>query len=170
MTLFRAENKGLESSATTLTAGQSYATGAKTALQISIPDSQVIRICEIGWSQDISTATSTLLSLQTADYATASTVTAHSTSTVKGLIDRDARSTSMVFTSTTNTGYGANAIASRSVLRNIESLYVPQVYVKQWPLGQWPIVGSGTGENFIQINVNTTATVNAICWIVWDEA
>jgi hypothetical protein len=168
MALFVANNHALESAASTLTAGQSYATGAKCAIQVQVPDNQVIRVVEFGWAQDVVTATSTLLSLQTTD--TGSTLgTAHSTTTVKPLMDRDARASSMTM-ATTGTSYGAASITARTTLRNIASLYVPQTYVFQWPLGQWPLVGSGTGENFLQLNVNTTATVNAICWIVWDEA
>lgn len=170
MTLYIAHNTALDAT-TAFTGGQSFTTGAKVAMQLQIPDNQVIHITEIGWSQDVATATSTLLALQTTD--TASTgLTALSTTTVKPLIDRDARASSLTM-GTGGSAYGTNAgnaIASRTVLRNIEQLYVPQVYVKQWPLGQWPIVGSGTAENFVQLNVNTTATVNAICWIVWDEA
>lgn len=165
MTLYIAHNTALDAT-TAFTGGQSYVTGAKMAIQLNVPDNQVIRIAEIGWSQDVATATSTLLALQTTDTSTAGT-TPFTTTTIKPLIDRDARASGLTMATSS---YGVTGITSRTVLRNIEQLYVPQVYVKQWPLGQWPIVGSGTAENFVQLNVNTTATVNAICWIVWDEA
>lgn len=165
MTLYRADNTALESAVTTMTAGQSYATGAKVAIQLKVPDNQVIRISEFGWSQDVATSTATLLKLQTTD--TGSTAT--TALVAPQLIDRDARATSQTL-ATTSSGYGNGAITSRTALRNIETLYAPQVYVKQWPLGQWPIIGSGTAENFVQLLVNTTATVNAIAWLVWDEA
>lgn len=169
MTLYRADNTALESAVTTMSAGQSYGTGAKVAIQLQIPDNQVIHITEFGWAQDVATATSTLLALQTTD--TGSTVTtAHTTTSVKPLVDRDARVSSLTYGATTNTGYGVGTITSRTALRNLAHLYVPQVFVQQWPLGQFPIGGSGTAENFVQLLVNTTATVNAIAWIVWDEA
>lgn len=170
MTLFRATNIALDSSSTSLTAGQSYVSGAKLALQLNIPDNQVIRICEFGWAQDVATATSTLLKLETSDSSRTTTAgTALSTTLVKPLCDRDGRASSLTYSTTTGE-YNNVALTSSSGIRDIEALYVPQVYVKQWPLGQWPIVGSGTAENFVAIVVNTTATVNAICWIVWDEA
>jgi len=164
MALFIQHNSALDAT-TAFGGGTSYATGIKVAIQINVPDNQVIRIVEWGWSQDVATATSTLLALQVHD--TASTVT--TAAAAKYLIDRDARATSLT-QSTTTTGYGNGSLTSRTVLRNIEKLYVPQVFVKQYPLGQWPIVGSGTAENFLHLIVNTTATVNASCYIIWDEA
>lgn len=166
MTLYIAHNSAFESASTTMTTGASYATGAKVAIQLNVPDNAVIRIVEFGWTQDVATATATLLELATTD--TASTVT--TASTAKQLIDRDARATSLT-QSTTTSGYGNGAITSSSTtLRYIAKLYVPQQYVYTYPLGQWPVVGSGTAENFVQLRVNTTATVNGACWIIWDEA
>lgn len=165
MTLYIAHNVALESASTGITAGGSYATGAKVALQLKVPDNQVIRVAEFGWSQDVGTATATLLSLQTTDTGSTATTAA----VAPALLDRDARATSMTL-ATTSSGYGTGAITSRTTLRQLEHLYVPQVFVKQYPLGQWPIVGSGTAENFLHLVVNTTATVNATAWIVWDEA
>lgn len=165
MTLYTAFNSAFESSVTTMTAGGSYATGAKVAIQLNVPDNAVIRIVEFGWTQDVATSTATLLELATTD--TASTVTTAATS--KPLIDRDARATSLT-QSTTTSGYGTGTITSQITLRYIAKLYVPQQYVMQYPLGQWPIVGSAAAENFVQLRVNTTATVNGSCWITWDEA
>lgn len=168
MTLYIAHNTALDAT-TAFTGGQSMTSGtATTALQLQLPDNQVIRIAEFGWTQDVATATSTLLALQTADTGTTDT-TALSTTLVKPLCDRDGRASSMTM-ATTGSSYGIVTVGTRTVLRNLEQLYVPQVYVKQWPLGQWPLVGSGTAENFLSLNVKTTATVNALCWIVWDEA
>ncbi|WP_406527365.1 hypothetical protein [Streptomyces sp. I8-5] len=166
MTLYIAHNCAL-STTTGIGAGTSYASGAKVALQLGVPDNASIRIVEIGWTQDIATSTATLLEVATTD--TATTLTAHSTTTVKPLLERDARSSSLTM-STTGTGYGSASITSNTTLRPIHKLYVPQQYVYQYPLGQWPIVGAGTGENFVQLRVNTTATVNALAWIIWDEA
>lgn len=165
MTLYIAHNNALDSASQLLSAGASYATGVKVAIQLNVPDNQVIRIAEWGWFQDVATATATLLALQTTDTATTMTTA----TAAKQLIDRDARATSMT-QSTTTSSYGAVIPVSRTVLRNIEKMYVPQAYVKQYPLGQWPIIGSGTAENFVHLVVNTTATVNATAYIIWDEA
>lgn len=164
MTLYIAHNSALDAT-TTFTGGASYAIGIKVAIQLNVPDNQVIRIAEWGWTQDVATATATLVGLTTTD--TGSTVT--TAGTAKPLVDRDARATSMT-QSTTTTGYGNGALTSRTTLRHIEKLYVPQLFVKQYPLGQWPIVGAGTGESFVHLLVNTTATVNGLAYIVWDEA
>lgn len=165
MTLYIAHNSLVADLTTTFGGGTSYATGIKVAIQLNPPDNQVIRLVEWGWSQDVATATSTLLALQTTD--TASTTT--TAGVAKPLIDRDARATSMT-QSTTTCGYGSGALTSRTALRVVEKLYVPQVFVKQYPMGQWPIIGSGTAENFLHMIVNTTATVNACAYIIWDEA
>lgn len=165
MTLYIAHNSLVADLTTTFGAGTSYATGIKVAIQLQVPDNQVIRIAEWGWSQDIATATSTLLALQTTD--TASTTT--TAGVAKLYMDRDARATSLT-QSTITSGYGSGALTSRTALRLVEKLYVPQVFVKQYPLGQWPIVGAGTTENFLHMIVNTTATVNACAYIIWDEA
>lgn len=167
MTLYRADNLAIDTT-TGLAGGLSYTTGIKVALQLQVPDNQVIRITEIGWSQDVATATLTLLKAQTTD--TGSTLTtALSTTLVKPVIDRDARASSLTM-ATTGSAVGTGALTSRTSLRNHAGLYIPQVYEKLWPMGKEPIVGAGTGENFFQILVNTTATVNGIVWVEWDEA
>lgn len=165
MALYIAHNSLVADLTTTFGGGTSYSTGIKVAMQLNVPDNQVIRIVEWGWSQDVATATSTLLALQTTD--TGSTVS--TAGVAKPLLDNDARATSLT-QSTVTSGYGNGALTSRTGLRLIEKLYVPQVFVKQYPLGQWPEVGNGTAENFVQILVNTTATVNACAYIIWDEA
>lgn len=167
MTLYRAENLAVDTT-TTLGGGASYATGIKVAMQLQVPDNQVIRIVEFGWSQDVATSTLTLLKVQTTDTGSTGT-TALSTTLVKPDCDRDGRASSLTMAST-GSSYGNGSLTSRTSIRELCSLYVPQVYEKLWPLGSWPIVGSGTGENFLQVVVNTTATVNGIVWIVWDEA
>lgn len=166
MALYIAHNNAL-STTTALGAGTSYATGAKVAIQLQVPDNVCISIVEIGWSQDVATATATLMELATTD--TGSTLgTSHTTTTVKPLLNNQ-HSASRLTMATTGTSFGAASITSNTTLRTIHKLYVPQQYVYTYPLGQWPIVGNGTAENFVQLRVNTTATVNASAWIIWDE-
>jgi hypothetical protein len=168
MALFIAYNAAL-STTTNVGAGTSYATGAKLAIQLQIPDNGAIEIVEWGWSQDVATATATLLEIASTD--TASTCsTAHTTTTVEAVQNyRDAIDSRLTFGATTNTGYGNGSITSNTTLRNCAHLYVPQTYVQQYPLGGWPKFGSGTAENYVQMRVNTTATVNALAWIMWNE-
>lgn len=171
MTLYRATNVALDTT-TAFNAGTSITAAADICMQLQIPDNQVIRIVEFGWSQDVATSTLTQLKIQTSD--TGSTLsTALSTTSVKPLIDRDGRASSLTMATTGSAVHqsGANVTpTSRTVLREVADLYIPQVYEKLWPLGTYPIGGSGTAENFIQVVVKPTATVNAIFWLVWDEA
>lgn len=167
MTLYRADNVAL-SATTGIQAGASYATGAKVAIQLQIPDNQTINIVELGISSDAAPTTSPLVELATTD--TASTVTtAHSTTTIKPLLSNVARASQLTM-ATTGTGYGTGAITSNTTLRTLHKLYAPQVYVYTWPLGMWPVGGNGTAENFVQLRVNTAATQNLYCWLIWDEA
>lgn len=165
MALYIAQNAAL-STTTALGAGTSYASGAKVALQLQIPDNTSVSIVEIGWSQESATSTATLLELVTTDAA--STVsTGHTTTTVKPLTQNN--TTSRLTMGTTGTGYGNGAITTNTTLRTLHKLYAPQQYVYTWPLGMWPIANDGSTETYVQFRVNTTATVNAIAWIIWNE-
>ena len=169
MSLFRATNLAIDSAVTTLGAGTNIATAgtAKIVGQLQIPDNTAIRLIQFGWSQDVATATSTLLRIQTTDTGSTGT-TAFSTTLVKPVYSNDSRASALTM-ATTGCSYGNAGITSRTSLRDIHSAYIPQVYVYEWPLGREPVCGNGTTENFVQININNTATINIIWWMVWDE-
>jgi len=166
MGLYRADNAAL-STGVAVGAGTSYTTGAKVAIQLNVPDNMTIYITEIGWSQDVATATNTLMELATTDAATTS-LTTHTTTTIKPLLNNQ-NAASRLTMGTGATGYGAATIITNTTLRTLHKLYVPQTYVYTYPLGTYPVVGNATAESFVQLRVNTTATVNGYCWIVWDE-
>jgi len=168
MTLYRADNAALDTT-TDVTAGGSYTTTAKVAIQLQIPDNQIISIVEIGWSMDVAQTTAPLISLTTTDTGSTCT-TAHTTTTIKPLLNAQAVASRLTFGATTNTGYGTGAITSNTSLRTLHKLYAPQTYVYTWPLGMWPQAGGSTTESFLQFRVKTQATVNGYCWIIWDEA
>lgn len=167
MTQFIAHNSA-KSTTTALTAGASYATGVKVALQLGIPTGGTILVTEFGWTQDVATATAT--SLELSSTATASTMTtAHSTTTVKPIDTNNVNAgASRLTMSTITTGYGNGGLTSRTTLREAAKLYVPQAYVFQWALGDYPEFGTNAAE-YLQLIVNTSATVNALCWIKWIE-
>lgn len=167
MALFIAFNHAL-STTTNVGAGTSVAAGAKCLLQLNVPDNQTIRLVEFGWTQDVATATASLVEVATTDAATTG-LTTHTTTTIKPLIWNDARASSLTM-GTGATGYGAVAIVTNTTLRPIHKLYAPQQYVYTWPLGSYPIIGSGTAESFVQLRCNTTATVNVSAWFIFDEA
>lgn len=166
MGLYIAYNTAL-STTTNVGAGTSYTTGAKVALQLNVPDNNAINIVEWGFAQDSATATATLGELATTDTATTA-MTAHSTTTIKPLLNNQ-YAPSILTMGTGATAYGAVAITSNTTLRTLHKLYLPQQYVYQWPLGQWPVVGNGTAESFVQVRLNTTATVNVLTWLIWQE-
>lgn len=166
MSLFRATNLAIDTT-TTLGVGTSVATGIKVLAQFSIPDNQAIRLIEFGYSQDAATTTSPLLKLQSTDTGSTGS-TAFSTTLIKPLYSNDSRA-SMLTMATTGTAYGNGSLTSRTSVCDYQCLYVPQVYVKEWPLGREPVVGNTTTENFLQLLINTPSTVNVIWWLVWDE-
>lgn len=169
MTSYIAYNSAL-STTTGIAAGTSYATGAKVAIQVGIPSGGQIELIEWGIAHDGSTAATPSL-VEIASTATASTVsTAHSTTTVKPVGDPNAPASGMTM-STTGTGYGNGAIASNTTLRMADRLYVPTTspWVKLWPLGCYPKFGATGAAEFLQLRINTTVTLNVICWLVWNE-
>jgi hypothetical protein len=168
MARFTAYNAAL-STTTAVGAGTSYATGAKVAIQLQIPDNGSIKLIEWGWCQDVATSTATLLEIASTD--TGSTVsTAHTTTTVKSNdMNVEGIASRLTYGATTNTGYGNGAITSNTTLRNSCHLYVPQQIIYTYPLGQEYQFGNLTAENFVQLRVNTTATVNALAWLTWEE-
>lgn len=169
MTLYRADNIALDTT-TGDAAGVSFTAGAKVALQLQIPASMAINLVELGWTQDVASATATFLKLSTTN--TGSTPTSFlSTSLVKPVVNQLANASRLTYAgSGATSGYGSGAITSRSEIRNHANLYVPQQYEKIWPLGNYPTVGNGSSEEFLQLIVNTTVTVNGTCWLVWDES
>jgi hypothetical protein len=169
MTSYIAYNSAL-STTTGIATGTSYATGAKVALQIGIPSGGQIELIEWGISHDGSSAATPSL-VEIASTATASTVsTAHTTTTVKPVNDPNAPASGMTM-GTTSTGHGNGAITSNTTLRMADRLYVPTTspWVKLWPLGCYPKFGATGAAEFLQLRINTTVTINAICWMVWNE-
>lgn len=168
MALFIAYNSAL-STTTAINGGTSYSTGAKVGLQLHVPDSGYIKLIEWGISMDGSAAaTPATLEVATTDTPTTS-MTAHSTTTVKSL-DIPGQSSRLTM-GTGGTAYGAVAITSNTTLRPLERQFIAPTsqYIKMWPLGREPIIGNGTAENFLQFRINTSATVNAIIYAVWEE-
>lgn len=169
MATFIAYNSAL-STGTGIQAGTSYTTGAKCALQLHIPDSGQIELVEWGVSFDGSAAaTPALLEVASTD-TSAGTLTAHSTTTVKNLLDPNGAASRLTMAAT-STGYGAIAITTNTTLRMADRQYIAPTnqYVKQWPLGLYPKFGNGSTENYLQFRINTSATVNAIIYAVWNE-
>jgi hypothetical protein len=168
MALFIGYNSAL-STTTGIAAGTSYATGAKCALQLNIPDNGRIKLVEWGVSFDGSSAATPAL-LEVASTDTASTMsTAHTTTTIESLDMYGVESRLTMGTGAT--GFGNGSITSNTTLRMADRQYIAPTnqYIKMWPLGREPVFGSGTAESFLQFRINTTATVNAIVYAIWEE-
>lgn len=166
MALYIAHNAAL-STTTAVGAGTSLATGSKVTLQIQVPDNMCITLKEFGWTQDVATATASLVELATTD-AGSTLTTSHTTTTIKPYGNNQFNASRLTM-ATTGTGYGSASITTNTTLRTLHKGYLPQQYVYQWPMGYEPVVGNGTAENFLQVRCNTTATVNVLCWLIWDE-
>jgi hypothetical protein len=166
---FIAYNSAL-SATTAIAAGTSYATGAKVALQLGIPSGGQIELVQWGISMDASAAATAAL-VEIASTATASTMSsAHSTTTVKPVDDPNAAASRLTM-GTGATGYGNGAITSNTTLRMADRRYVPptgsvDVFI---PMGMYPKFGATGAAEYLQFRLNTAATVNAICYMVWRE-
>lgn len=168
MGMYIAHNAAL-STTTSVGAGTSLAAGSKVTLQLQIPDNGHIELVEFGWSQDVATATASLVELASTDSGSTLT-TGHTTTTIKQIDEGlSAATASRLTMGTTGTSYGSASITTNTTLRSFKHLYVPQVYVYQWPLGDRPKVGTSTTESFLQLRCNTTATVNVLAWVIWRE-
>lgn len=171
MALFYAYNSAL-SATTAIAAGTSYvAATARVALQLGIPSGGRIKLIEWGISFDGSTAATPAL-VEVASTATASTMSsAHTTTTVECL-DDSTYPDSRLTMGTGATGYGNGAITSNTTLRMADRQYIApsNQYIKQWPLGREPGFGASGAAQYLQFRINTTATVNAIVYAIWEES
>lgn len=144
----------------------SYTAGAKVAIQLAPASGSYIRIVEWGISFD-GTAAGTPAICTLAQASAASTMgTAHSTSTI--LPVGDLAKTSTLQMGTALSGYGAAAITTNTTERQFAAAQVGPMsqYEKQFPLGRDYVVLPG---KFLQLRINTAATLNAIAYVVIEE-
>lgn len=156
------------STTTTVATGTSYATGAKCAIQLDCGTSVRVRIIEYGISFAGNTA-DVPAKVELVQASAASTMsTAHTTATVLP-IGSETQTSRLNYGATTNTGYGNGAITTNTTQKYFDSQYIPPTgqFVKQWPLGREPI--SDSAANFVQLRINTSATVIAAAYIVFEE-
>lgn len=166
MTLYWAGNHAY-STTTAIAAGTSYATGAKVMIQIAPSSTRMARVVEWGISMDASAA-ATPATVELVQASAASTMsTAHSTSTIVPWDDPNAGACSFTM-STTACGYGNGAITSNTTEAYFDNQYIAPTsqYVKMYPLGREPVCKV---SKFLQLRINTSATVNAIAYIIFEE-
>jgi hypothetical protein len=152
---------------TAVQAGASYATGAKVAIQLATPSTLELTIVEWGVSFDgSSAATPAIVELVIAGAASTCS-SAHSTTTIQNY--GPSALASKLSMGTTTTGYGNGSITTNTTAQTWDKQYVAPTnqYLKLWPLGREPVLGA---SKFLQLRISTSATVNALAYIVWEEA
>jgi hypothetical protein len=162
---FVAYNCAIDST-TGVMAGTSYTTGAKCGIQLVPASGSAILVVEIGISFSGTTAgTPSIVTLADAG-AAATGLVAHSTSTI--MATGSTSKTSTLQMGTALSGYGAVAIVTNTTARQYWGAQVGTTtqYEKQYPLGREPFLPSG---GFLQMRINTAATLTAIGYIVLEE-
>lgn len=167
MALFIAYNAALDAT-TGVTAGTSYSTGAKVAIQLATPSTTELRLVEWGISFNGNAAgTPAVCTLCQASAASGATgLTAHSTSTIKAIGDRN--KTSTLTMGTTSSAYGNAAITTNTTEKEFAAAFVGPMsqYEKQFPLGRDYVVDA---SKYLQLRINTAATYTALAYIVFEE-
>lgn len=164
-TQFTAFNCAIDAT-TGVMAGTSYAAGAKVAIQLAPASGSYLRLVEWGVSFN-GTAAGAPSVCTLAQASAASTMgTAHSTSTI--LPTGDLAKTSTLQMGTSLSGYGAATITTNTTQRQFAGAQVGPMtqYEKQFPLGRDFVVLSGS---FLQLRINTAATLTAIAYVVYEE-
>lgn len=167
MAQFIAYNSAL-STTTAVDPGTSYAAGAKCAIQLQIPSGVQIELVE--WGISLATVQATAAELEVCSTATGSTMsTAHTTTTVVNNLDPNGPTSRLTYGATTNTGFGNGAITSNTSLHPADRQEVFSAYAKIWPLGSYPKFGATGAIQYLQLRINTAATVSAYAYLVFNE-
>lgn len=138
----------------------------KTLLQISTPSTSSMRVTAWGISFDgITALTPGIVSLIQTDVA--ATVTAAVANDIFKYNDPNAPASLMTL-GTSATGYTASAEGATTATRygDLQLIAPTTQYVYQFPLGREFEVPP---SKFLRIRVNFGTSVNALCWIEWEE-
>lgn len=165
MALFIAYNAALDAT-TGVTAGTSYATGAKVAIQLAPPSGIELRLVEWGVSFNGNAAGTPGVCTLVQASAASTCSSAHSTSTIIAVGDR--AKTSGLSMGTTTSGYGNGSITTNTTEKEFGAAFVGPTsqYEKQFPLGRDFVV---TTAKFCQLRINTAATLTALAYILFEE-
>jgi hypothetical protein len=141
----------------------STGTSIKTLLQVATPSTRAIKVVEYGISFDGSTA-ATPIKVELIQTDVAATV---SSLTPTAWNDPNAPA-SLCVGGTSATGYNSTVEGTITATRVGDAQLVAPTsqYVRQYPLGrefQVPI------SKFLRIRVTAGASVNAYCYVIWEE-
>lgn len=144
-----------------MAAGTSYTAGAKCAIQVA-SESRRLRIIEVG-AVGFGAAGGTKWQLTVASAGAATTCTTqHSAASVAPTGD-DTTAWPGTFSQAT-TAFGITTIATNTTDRQFIGIALDPAehYEKQLPLGRDYVVQP---SKFLQVRINTAATMNVLCWV-----
>lgn len=141
-------------------------TAIKTLLQIAMPSTEQGRVIAWGISFDGSAA-ATPGKVELIETDVAATVTAH---VAAGIVKLNSPNdvASLVTLGTAATGYTASAEGTTTASRLLDYQLIAPTGQYGWqnPLGrEWEMNAS----KFVRVRVTFGTTVNAICWVEWEE-
>jgi hypothetical protein len=140
-------------------------TSLKTMLQVATPSTLALDVVAWGVSFSGSTFGTKVQCelIQTDVAATVTTLSGHSVA-----VTEPADLGTQVTFGTSATGYTASAEGTITATRLLDAELVDgsAAYSYTWSLGNYPRLPI---SRFLRIRVSTTAAVNAICWITWQE-
>lgn len=152
---------------TGLMAGVATGTGAKTLLQLAPPTGRPLLVRAWGIAFDAA-ASAAGVKVELCQTDVAATVTAHTATGIMALDSDGLSVASAVTLGVAATGFTASAEGSVTAVRVFDVQYVNPAggYSYQWALGDEPGVEPA---KFLRVRVNAPATVNALCWVQYEE-
>lgn len=139
-------------------------TAIKTLMQVATPSTKGITVFEWGICFDGSAA-ATPGSVELIETDVAATSGTSVTPTKWG---GHAGDVSLCVGGTGATNHSPSAEGTITAVRSFDSQLISPTnqYVKQFPLGREPFVPA---SKFLRVRVHFAASINAICWIIWEE-
>lgn len=169
MAMFWAANNAMPT--TTQYATQATGTALRTMLQVATPSTSTLKVVAFG--VEFATALTAAATVDLVDTGTVACtgLTAHVAAGVQPYGADAQGGTSVMTLGTGATGYsaGSSTEGSPTSVRIGKMKILPigaTSYEWEWSLGREFIVPV---SHFLRLRVNTTPTINASCWILWDE-
>lgn len=163
--LYRTQNFAMPTTSAPVGVATGIAT-LKTLLQIATPANEQMRVVEWGISFDGSAAAAPG-TVELIETDVAATVVAHVDAGITRLNCPNDVGPLMTL-STAGTGYTASAEGTTTTSRTLDVQQIAPTgqYIIQYPLGREPEMRA---SKFLRIRTKFAASVNAICYIVWEE-
>lgn len=139
----------------------------KTMLQLATPSTIQATVLAWGISFD-GTATTTPVRCELVETDVAATVTAYSAASALTKITDPGGPASALTLGTAASGFTATAEGTITATRvfDYQQIQPTNQYVWEFPLGREPVVAV---SKFLRVRVTAATTVNAVCWVEWEE-